>query len=273
MVWIWPVCLAWLWGNGWIQTEVDNPAIDFGGSITIFSFAGAFALVGAILVGKRVGRFDGERTESPFVMTNYPWYALGATLTILGVWGITWVQAPQAPGLAQVNSWICAGMSSITALKLLTFNDRSLKTHYIAVFQGFIAGQVFIASSAFDTTPWQAGLFGLLAGVLFYAGVKLVNALKIDDVSNATGTFLLPGFFGGLLPGFISDNDGVFWEGATGQTLGAQTVAVVVITFWSIFWAVITFGLLKVLNMVRIPNDLQQSSLENSQITDRKSVV
>mmetsp|Transcript_7216 Transcript_7216/g.7070 ORF Transcript_7216/g.7070 Transcript_7216/m.7070 type:complete len:420 (-) Transcript_7216:28-1287(-) len=277
MVWIWPVVVAWGWGWGWLMGEVgdENNLIDYGGAITIYIFAGTFALVGAIIIGKRVGRFDQEHVQSGFEMTQYPIYVIGALLTILGVWSINISQQGlgNAFGMAEVNTWICGGASSIVALKLLTLGHRDLRIHYISVFQGFIAGQVLISSSAFDTTPWQSGICGLMAGILFFLGVKCCDMFKIDDPMNITGTFFFPGIIGGFLPGFITDSYGVFWEGTEGHTLSTQVVGVCVIFGWSAFWAIITFGLLKVFKKHRLSDEIQKASLENCDIAQEGFVI
>ncbi|CAG9326672.1 amt_5 [Blepharisma stoltei] len=271
IVWVWPVIVAWGWGWGWLMGEVgdENNLIDGGGAITIYIFAGTFALVGAIICGKRAGKYDGSQVREPFRMTNYAFYTIGATLTILGVFGMNMTGGSNVSsfGMAEVNTWICGGMSSIVALKLYTFTRRDLESHYISVFQGFIAGEVLISSSAFDTTPWQAGICGIMAGIVFFLGVHFHRILKIDNPMHITATFLFPGFIGGFLPGFITDTYGVFWEGTEGHTLSTQVVGVFVIFGWSAFWAIIVFGVLKFFKVASLPEDLQREGLVGCEIT------
>lgn len=265
LIWIWPVVVAWGWGKGWLSGVMDDKMIDNGGSITVFTFAGAFGLVGAILSGRRKHRFDNPQE---FRISNPEIYVIGAFLTILGVLGIGYSQASEhGGGIALANLWICGAVSSIVGLKMLTFFDKELSDHYIAIYQGFIAGMVFIASSAINTRPWVSGLHGLMSGAVFWFGVKVVKWLKIDDPANITGTFLIPGIFGGVLPGFIDNDFGVYFHGwESGQTLGTNVVGTVVIFLWSVFWAFVVFGVLWIIKVLKLG---EYDSLEGAAITQR----
>lgn len=76
--------------------------IDNGGAITVHVFAGAFGLIGALFVGKREGRAN----EDPVSIQNYPVYVIGATLTILGIFGLNIALSPNtiAQGLSAANT-------------------------------------------------------------------------------------------------------------------------------------------------------------------------
>jgi len=115
--------------------------LDPGLTITVFLFASSFALIGILFSGRRVGRFD-QLTDHYFYIENYVVYVLGATLTILGVWGITISTAPSeyARGLASVNSWICGSVTAVIAYLILGMLRHDLHTHHVAIYQGFIAG-------------------------------------------------------------------------------------------------------------------------------------
>ena len=262
LIWIWPVVVAWSWGSGWLHDEIEDRMLDYGGSVTVFTFAGAFGFVGAILSGRRSKRF--KRPEN-FKIVNVEIYVLGAFLTILGVLGIGFSQQTGKGGIALANMWISGAVSSVVGLKLLTVFKKDVTDHYIAIYQGFIAGMVFIASSAGNTRPWVSALHGLICGLVFAAGVYVVGKIKIDDPANVTGTFLIPGIFGGILPGFIDNDFGVYFNGwESGQTLGTNVVGTVVIFFWAVFWGGVVFGVLRVLNLLKL---VQKHGLEGAVIT------
>lgn len=264
LIWVWPVIVAWSWGSGWLEDAMDNELLDFGGSITVFTFAGAFGLVGAILSGRRRKRF---KSPERYKIVNPEIYVLGAFLTILGVLGIGTTYQPGNGGIALANLWICGAISSVVALKFLTYYEKEVGEHYIAIYQGFIAGMVFIASSAGNTRPWVSALHGLISGLVFFVGVKFVKYVKIDDPTNVTATFLIPGIFGGILPGFIDNDKGVYFAGwESGQTLGTCVVGTVVIFLWAVFWAIVVFGALKLLHLLRLH---QRDGLEGAVITQK----
>ena len=264
LIWIWPVVVAWSWGNGWLKDAMDNRMIDYGGSVAVFTFAGAFGFVGTLLAGRRRKRFSNPER---FRIVNVEIYVLGAFLTILGVLGIGSANQLGNGGIAVANLWICGAVSSVVALKLFTFYEKEVSEHYIAIYQGFIAGMVFIASSAGNTRPWISALHGLISGLVFVFGIKFVRAVKIDDPANITGTFLIPGIFGGILPGFIDDTNGVYFAGwESGQTLGTNVVGTVVIFLWSLFWAILVFGALRLLHLLKLH---QRDGLEGAVITQK----
>ena len=158
---------------------MPDTMIEFG-SAYVYTFAGAFAVAGAVITGRRTDKYNSKRVK--FVMDAHHIYVLGAFLTILGCFGIplTLFGAPGTilqdyggirGGMGMANLWICGAVSSITSLKLLTFMNLELDRHYIAIYQGFIAGMVFISSACNDTTAWQAGLHGLMSGGVFALSV------------------------------------------------------------------------------------------------------
>ena len=279
MVFVWPVVLAWIYGNGWLVNAIEDPILDYGSDITVFVYAGAFALVAAIFVGKRPGRFVAiaeinreVRFEGSFIISNPPVFILGCFLTILGVFGIAVAQQPNdvARANSMHNLWISGAASALVSLKLVTMFQHDLKVHYVALYQGFIAGMVVIASSAGNTSPWEAGLIGILNGAVFWFGYKLVRWVKIDDAADVVATFLLPGIIGGILPGFLDEDVGVFWAGwESGQTLGTQTVGTFVVLCWSLFWALVVVVPFKLLGILRMHEELVERCMVGSTITQR----
>ena len=247
MLFVWPVVVAWLWGGGWLAVSMTNSMIDLG-SATVYEFAGAFGVCGAVITGRRPNKYNLKRAK--YNMTSQHVYVLGAFLTILGCFGVPGV-IPQTTnshngGIGIANLWICGAVSSITSLKLLTVVCYEFDRHYIAIYQGFIAGMVFITSSCGNTTPWEAGLHGLMSGGVFALTFYLFNWLKLDDSMYVGPTFLFPGIFGGILPGFIDHDFGVYWAGwNSGETLLSNVVGTTTIFFWAVFWGIAVFGTLK----------------------------
>ena len=74
MLFIWPAAVAWSWGNGWLYDVMDQSMIDYGGSVTIYSFAGAFGFVGTLFTGRRPERYA---NEAKFSIINVEIYVLG----------------------------------------------------------------------------------------------------------------------------------------------------------------------------------------------------
>lgn len=257
---VWPAVVAWTYGDGWLWDAMPDRVIELG-SVVVYTFAGAFAVTGAVLTGRRPGRYGLQRDQ--IRVTDNALYVVGCMLTVLGCQGIALYFADHN-GLTWANIWICASVSSVTALKLLTLLSTDLTRHYVAIYQGFIAGIVFITSSANNVTPWESALYGLMSGAVFSSSFVLFNKLQLDDVIYAGPTFLFPGIFGGILPGFVDHQNGVYWGGwESGQTLGTNVVCTVVIFFWAMFWAILIFGTLRILDFINLAPVLLENGLED----------
>lgn len=272
MVFIWPVIVAWIWTKkGWLQTELETEIRDYGFTITVYVFAGTWALIGSVLTGRRVGRFSRLQVSPGFTNENQGFYYLGALLTIIGVFTLNNDLQAGATYLAAGgfgNSWIAGSASSLLALKLLTVFNVDLTSHFTAIYQGFIAGMVIISSSA-NCQAWEAAFFGLLGGFIFSLSVKFMVWMRIDDPLNIVSTFLLPGLAGGILPGFIDNAKGVFWGGWTGHLLAVQVVGTVVVCAWACFWALVVFGLLRVFGLLVLEPEIQRTGLVGTVLTQK----
>jgi ammonium transporter, Amt family len=270
MIVIWPTIVAWVWGDsGWLNTELDSPIKDYGFTITIYVFAGAFSFIAALLTGRRLGRFSHHSGVHHFRMQSHLFYYLGALLLIIGIFVLNndlYSTATFSSRNAFGNTWLAGSASSIVSLKLLTVLSVDLPTHFTAVYQGFIAGMVII-SSAGNCNAWEAVFWGMAAGLVFALGVRFLRWLALDDPLNVVPTFYFPGLIGGVLPGFIDNQYGVFWGGSNGFLLETKVVGVVVVSAWATFWAVVIFGLLRAFGLLVLSDEIQKEGLEKTVLT------
>jgi Amt family ammonium transporter len=258
-IFIWPAVVAWTYGGGWLSSEMPDSMIELGSAV-VYTFAGAVAVVGAVITGRRPGRFGIMRDQ--IKINDFPLYVFGCLFTVLGCQGVAFYYSDY-DGMSWANIWICGSVSSVTALKLITLLSTDLSRHYIAIYQGFIAGIVFITSASNNIKPWESGLYGLMSGAVFSVSFVIFNKIELDDMIYAGPTFLFPGIFGGILPGFNDDKHGVYWGGwESGQTLGANVVGTVTIFFWAVFWAILIFGTLRIFDFINLPVALQEDGLE-----------
>jgi Amt family ammonium transporter len=272
MLFIWPVIVAWIWTkDGWLVTELETEIRDFGFTITVYVFAGTWALIGGAMTGRRIGRFSRIQASPGFTNENQAFYYIGALLTIIGVFTLNndlQIGKRHLAGGGFGNTWISGSSSSLISLKLLTVFNVDLSTHFTAIYQGFIAGMVIISSSS-NCQAWEAAFFGMLAGLVFSLGVKFLIWLRYDDPLNVVSTFLLPGLVGGVLPGFIDNAKGVFWGGWTGHLLAVQVVGTVAVCAWACYWALIVFGILRISGLLVLENEIQRTGLASTSITQK----
>ena len=272
-IFVWPVVVAWTYGRGWLIISMPDSMIETG-SVVVYTFAGTMAVVAAVLTGRRPGRFGADRKK--YAIQSHEIYVLGCFLTVLGCFGINYFFSSYGTyhgGIGMATVWICGSVSSIVSLKLLTIVDIDTDTHYIAVYQGFIAGMVFITSVSQNITPWESGLLGLMSGCVFATGVWVFRCLQLDDVLNMGPTFLFPGIFGGVLPGFEDHNYGLYW-GGQGQTLGANVVGTVTIFLWALFWGIAIFGAMKILRLLNLSDAVVEcGGAKHIELTQRGYIV
>lgn len=267
-IFVWPVIVAWIYGGGWLYESMPGTMIEKGSAV-VYTFGGAFAVAGAMITGRRDGRFTMRKHK--YHLHQYEIYVFGCFLTILGLVGVPYFFGTRSGSMFLANLWICGSVSSVVALKLLTFLCTDLDRHYIAIYQGFMAGMVFITSSSDYTTGWESALHGIISGAIFSLGVFAFNWMGIDDVMYMGPTFLFPGIFGGILPGFIDHEFGVYWGGwESGQVLGTNVAGTLVIFFWSFSWAIAIFGIMKLLDILNLPHLLIKKGMKRrTEITQK----
>jgi Amt family ammonium transporter len=276
MVWVYPVIVAWEWGEGWLN-DLDPSFIDRAGSGSIHLLAGSFAFMGLILTGPRIGRFQSatvphggsDHTESPesFIPNSFEMVSGGYLLVFLAVMAISGFRSSDFIDIqaAVFNSLLAGSASSIASTILYTLGSRSVDFHYEAILQGFLAGEIAVASVARDCEPWAAFCIGLIAAVLFSGTARVVRRLKIDDVTNVVAVHYMNGIWGVIAVAFFDDEKGVFHDN-DGDVVGSQVVGAVVITFWGFFWALVFIGFPKIIRRLRVPQELEILGLNYAKI-------
>ncbi|MEX2446412.1 MAG: ammonium transporter, partial [Dehalococcoidia bacterium] len=200
---VYPIVTHWIWdGNGFLTAFTDAPMlgvgmVDFAGSTVVHSVGGWAALVGAIVVGARRGRFANNRVGA------LPGHSL--PLGVLGVF-ILWVgwygfnpgsTLGLSGGLAEiaarvaVTTTLAAAAGGATAM--LVSWMRYGKSDLSLTLNGVLGGLVAITAGCATLAPWAAVVAGIVAGVIIVYGVMLLDALKIDDPVGAVPVHLMNG--------------------------------------------------------------------------------
>lgn len=209
---IYPVFGHWAWGNGMIgqQTLLTSMGyIDFAGSSVVHMTGGVASLVGAMLIGPRLGRFgiDGKPKDPP----SYPTAGAIAILGVLILWfgwfgfngGSTLVSGDFA-GRVIFNTNLAASAASVAAF----LHAKHLQEkRYIGnkIIGGTLAGLVAITANSHMVTPFGALLIGVLAGIIHNMSYELLIKLKIDDAVGAVPVHLFGGAFGVLAVALFGD--------------------------------------------------------------------
>ena len=254
----------WVWGGGWLASEVGS--LDFAGGTVVHINSGVAALAAAwIIFGRRIG-FQQE----PMEPHSIPLVVLGAGLLWFGWFGFNAGSALAANDSA-VNAFVVT--NTATAAALVTWVGMSWilgkRPSVIGAASGAVAGLVAITPAAGFVGPMPALLIGVGAGAFCYLAVQLVSKLRIDDslavfgVHGIGGTWgaLATGLFAGIGFGTLAD----FTDATRGGLVVDQLISIGVTWAWSFGLTTIILLVLKYTIGVRVSEGDEMAGLDVSQ--------
>lgn len=253
---IYPVVIFWSpWNGGFLA---DLGFVDFAGSTIVHQTGGVLALMGAAIVGPRVGREFGN----PPAPSNLMLASLGTFILWFGWYGFNVGSTLAASdvhlmGLVAVNTTLSAAAGALTAM----FFEYIRKGHWSMgyILNGSLAGLVGITAGAAFVSPLASIIIGLTAGVVLVFSLDAVESAKIDDAVGAFAVHGACGMLGTLAIGFWGVPE-LLGEGATGglfmgggiSLLTSQAIAVVVVTVWAAATGILLFGALNAMGILRM---------------------
>jgi ammonium transporter, Amt family len=199
-----PIAGSWHWGGGWLK-ELNFH--DFAGSTLVHSVGGWGALMGAIILGPRLGKYSGGVVR-PIMGHNIPLVAIGVFLLWLGWFGFNGGSVlsadPAAVSYVLVTTSLAAAAGVVTAM--VTSWSVQKKPDLTMVLNGCLAGLVGITAGADTVKVPAAILIGAVAGVLVVLSVIAMDKLRVDDPVGAVSVHLVCGIWGTLAVGLFSWN-------------------------------------------------------------------
>lgn len=235
---IYPIQGAWTWGGGWLTTLGFS---DFAGSTIVHSVGGWAALMGAIILGPRAGKYDAEGRVMPIPGSNLPLATLGTFILWLGWFGFNGgsvlalgsAKAATSMSLVFVNTNLAAAAGSLAAMAYASF--RFGKPDLTMVLNGALAGLVAITAGPDVASPATALLIGAIGGVLCSMAIPIFDKLKIDDVVGALSVHLVAGIWGTLAVAIFGDGDFVT------QLTGIVAIGLFVSLASALVWIVLKY--------------------------------
>lgn len=274
---IYPVSGHWTWGGGWLSNADPDSFMmsvfgytfhDFAGSTVVHSVGGWIALVGAAILGPRLGKYgkDGKSKAIPghnltlaclgvFILW-FGWFGFnpgsqlaaagyGDQTTISHVFLTTNLAACTGGFLALIVSWIKYGKPSLS----LTLN-------------GILAGLVGVTAGCDLVSPMGAALIGAICGTVMIFAVEFIeHRLKIDDPVGASSVHGVCGSLGTILTGLFAVEGGTFYGGGFGL-LGAQIFGVIIVDGWAALMGYIIFKVLDKVHGLRVPARIEEEGLD-----------
>ncbi len=248
---IYPIVGAWTWGGGWIDALGFQ---DFAGSTIVHMTGGVAALVGAKVLGPRIGKYDAT-TGKPRAIPGHsmPLAALGTLLLFFGWFGFNGGSVLELDGEAIaaviVTTALAGGAGGMTA-GLFTRLSRG-KWDVAMMANGILAGLVGITAGADAVDNFMALLVGVLAGIVVVVSVQFLDRIHIDDPVGAISVHGTVGILGTLWVGLAATDGGLFFGGGT-ELLVAQVIGVLGVAAWVAVTSGILFGTLRALGQLRV---------------------
>ena len=238
-------------------------ALDFAGGTVVHINAGVAGLIGAVMVGKRIG--FGKDMMAPHSMTLT---LVGAAMLWLGWFGFNAGSNLEASGgamLATVNTFLATAAAILSWCVVETFVRG--KASMLGAASGMISGLVAITPAAGITGPMGAIVMGLLVSPICYFFVAYVkNKFGYDDTADVFGIHGVGGFFGALATGIFASSSlgGIgYAEGVTmaGQFM-TQLTAVVITIAWCGIGSFILYKFVDVIVGLRVPVEAEREGLD-----------
>jgi Amt family ammonium transporter len=290
---IYPVFGCWVWGGGWLaqlgyRAGLGHGVVDYAGSGVVHLQGGALALITAILIGPRIGKYGPDGKVNPILPHDLPMVQVGTFILAFGWFGFnagsSLAGGDGRIGIVATNTMI-AGMSA-TLSGVLYMWMRYGKPDPSMMCNSMLAGLVAITSPCAFVTPISAFVIGAVAGVLVVVSVFFFDKLQIDDPVGAISVHGVNGAWGVISVGLFADGSyGAGWNGVgateylgtkganllgvTGLFYGdskqliAQVVEVVVGVGWNVVVGGVAFYVIgKLLGSNRVPAAVEIAGLD-----------
>ncbi len=266
-----PITAHWVWGGGWLSdlsgmlgenAAGDGYAFsDFAGSTVVHSVGGWAALMGAIFLGPRIGKYQNGSVNA-IPGHNMSIATLGCLILWIGWFGFnpgSQLAADLAvPQIALVTN-LAAAAGGIGA----TFTAWALsgKPDLSMVINGILAGLVGITAGCGGIGYWGAIIVGLIAGIIVVFSVGFFDSIKVDDPVGATSVHLVCGIWGTLAVGLFDGTNGLFSGGGI-QQLIAQIIGIVAVGLFTVVVTSILWIAIKSIVGLRVTSEEELKGLD-----------
>ena len=243
-----PITGHWVWDGGWLS---EMGFSDFAGSTVVHSVGGWAALVGAAILGPRIGKYQNGRIGA------IPGHNMGfATLGCLILWigwfgfnpGSELAATANVPYIA-VTTNLAAAAGGVAATFTSWLKDG--KPDLSMIINGVLAGLVGITAGCADVSYLSAIIIGLIAGIIVVFSVAFFDSIKIDDPVGATSVHLVCGIWGTLAVGIFGTAN------ILTQLIGIIAIAAFTVIFSAIVWSILKFTI-----GIRVHEDEERRGLD-----------
>lgn len=262
---IYPVSGHWIWGGGWLAERGFH---DFAGSTVVHMVGGICALIGAKILGPRIGKYDKDGKSKAIPGHSITLGALGVFILWFGWFGFNPGSTVSATGddviLSMSNIFVTTNMAAAVAsitVMIITW-VRYKKPDVSMTLNGSLAGLVAITAGCDAVSPFGAAMIGLIAGFAVVFAIEFVDkVLKIDDPVGAVGVHGVCGALGTILVGLFAVDGGLFYGGGASY-LVTQVIGVLSVIAWVAVSISITFFIIKKTVGLRVSKEEEIDGLD-----------
>jgi len=252
---IYPVSGHWIWGEGWLAQMGFH---DFAGSTAVHSVGGWAALVGAAILGPRLGKYTKDGKSNAIPGHSVTLGALGVFILWFGWFGFNpgsqLAMGSTADATAVAGIFVTTNIAAAAAaiVSMIVTWLRYKKPDVSMTLNGALAGLVAITAGCDAVSPTGAFFIGVLAGALIVFAVEFVDkVLKIDDPVGASSVHGICGAFGTLAVGLFATDGGLFYGGGAGLFV-TQLIGVLAVGAWAGTTAFIVFKAVDIIIGLRV---------------------
>ncbi len=272
---IYPVEAHWIWGGGWLSQMGFH---DFAGSCAIHMVGGISALVGAKILGPRLGKFTKDKEGNVTKVNAFPGHnlalgALGVFILWLGWYGFNGAAAASIEQLGSIFVTTTIAPAVATVVCMIFTWIKYGKPDVSMSLNASLAGLVAITAPCDVTDAFGAIVIGAVAGLLVVFGVWLLDyKLRVDDPVGAVAVHCLNGIWGTIATGLFATTSapgneelsGLFYGGGFGL-LGIQLIGMLAVIAWTVVTITIVFLVIKATVGIRVTEEEEIEGLDSTE--------
>lgn len=290
-VFVYPIVSHWGWSSdGWISAFSTNSftveskscgVIDYAGSGVVHMTGGVSALIAALILGPRAGRFGEDSKELPG--HNLAMVTLGTFILWFGWYGFNCGSTLAFDGVNAAKVAVTTSLSPAAAgiTAIIVQKVRTGKYDLVSALNAVLGGLVSITAGCSVVYDWSAIVIGVIGAFVYIFSAELLVKFKIDDPIGAAPVHGFCGIWGVLAVGIFGNTDDVFTaytctieaNAALGaQQLGTQIVFILAVIGWCLLTVTPVVVALKVLKLLRVSPEEELAGLDESEHFDSSMV-
>lgn len=251
---VYPIEAGWVWNpQGWLAVMGFH---DYAGSAAIHTVGGVAALIGAAILGPRIGKYKTDKNGKVVKVNAIPGHAitigaLGCFILWFGWYGFNGAAATSVPELGSIFLTTTIAPAVATVICMIFTWIKNGKPDVSMCLNASLAGLVGITAGCDALDALGAIIVGIVSGILVVVVVEFLDLkLHIDDPVGAVGVHMANGIWGTLAVGLLANPDapagleGLFYTG-NASLLGIQLVGILAIMAWTALTMFITFNVIK----------------------------